>query len=72
MAGGTVDGSLVPFPTATTQLSGSETSLLVNDTYSTVTGGNVIFQGTATGLSGAYSSRTLSNLLKLSPSDRFN
>lgn len=52
--GGTVDGTYSLFPTPTTQLSETETALTVNYTCTTVTGGEVVYQGQGAGLSGAY------------------
>ncbi|WP_379145805.1 hypothetical protein [Paenibacillus sp. sgz500992] len=54
VAGGTVNGSFVNFPTPTTDISVNDTALQVNYTCSTVTGGRVITQGLGSGISGAY------------------
>lgn len=54
VAGGTVNGSFVNFPTPTTAFSVNDTALQVNYTCSTVTGGRVITQGLGSGISGAY------------------
>ncbi|MGH4052943.1 MAG: hypothetical protein ACREVX_16720 [Clostridium sp.] len=47
--GGTVNGTFVNYPTATTIIPDSETALLVNRTSTTITGGEVIFQGITSG-----------------------
>jgi hypothetical protein len=60
--GATVNGTYTTFPTATTQLSESVSALVVNDTCTTITGGQVIYQGEGTGLSGAYQN-TVDNLI---------
>lgn len=54
VAGGTVNGSFVNFPTPTTAIPAAETALVVNYTCTTVTGGRVITQGLGSGISGAY------------------
>ncbi|WP_151735555.1 hypothetical protein [Paenibacillus tengchongensis] len=56
VAGGTLNGSFVNFPTATTPIPANDTALQVNNTCTTVTGGRVITQGLGSGLSGAYQS----------------
>ncbi|MBU3161121.1 hypothetical protein KPL37_15465 [Clostridium frigoris] len=50
--GGTVNGTFVNYPTATTIIPNSETALLVNTTSTTITGGQVIFQGVTSGTGG--------------------
>ncbi len=45
LLGGTLNGSFVNFPTATTNIPNSETALLVNTTSTTLTGGQVLLQG---------------------------
>jgi len=52
LLGGTVNGTFVNYPTATTIIPDSETSLLVNTTSTTITGGEVIFQGITSGTGG--------------------
>ncbi len=47
LLGGTLNGSFVNFPTATTNIPNSETALLVNTTSTTLTGGQVLLQGLA-------------------------
>lgn len=54
VAGGTVDGSFVNFPTPTTAIPVTATALQVNYTCTTVTGGRVIAQGLGSGFAGAY------------------
>ena len=49
LVGGTVDGTFVNYPTATTIIPNSETALLVNTTSTTITGGEVVFQGVTSG-----------------------
>jgi hypothetical protein len=49
LLGGTLDGTFVNYPTATTIIPDSETALLVNNSSTTITGGEVIFQGVSTG-----------------------
>jgi hypothetical protein len=52
LLGGTVNGTFVNYPTATTIIPDSETALLVNTTSTTITGGEVIFQGITSGSGG--------------------
>lgn len=54
IAGGTVNGTFVNYPTPTTAIPVTETALLVNYTCTAVTGGRVITQGIGSGISGAY------------------
>ena len=49
LLGGTLNGTFVNFPTATTIIPDSETALLVNITSTTITGGEVVFQGITSG-----------------------
>lgn len=49
LLGGTINGTFGNFPTATTIIPDSETALLVNTTSTTITGGEVVFQGVAAG-----------------------
>ena len=49
LLGGTINGTFVNYPTATTIIPDSETALLVNTTSTTITGGEVIFQGITSG-----------------------
>ena len=53
LLGGTINGVYVNYPTATTIIPDSETALLVNRTCTTITGGEVIFQGVVSGGSGS-------------------
>lgn len=62
IAGGTVNGTFVNYPTPTTAIPATETALLVNYTCTAVTGGRVITQGIGSGISGAYQNVAL-NLL---------
>ncbi|MED5018093.1 hypothetical protein P9847_12345 [Paenibacillus chibensis] len=52
--GGTVDGSFQYFPTPTTDIPTDSTALMVNFTCTTVTGGQVIYEGQTYGASEAY------------------
>ena len=47
--GGTMDGEFVNFPTDNTSIPLSETALTVNNTLTTITGGQVLFQGLVAG-----------------------
>lgn len=47
--GGTLDGAFANYPTATTIIPDDETALLVNTTSTTITGGEVVFQGVTSG-----------------------
>jgi len=49
LLGGTINGTFVNYPTANTIIPDSETALLVNNTCTTITGGEVIFQGITSG-----------------------
>ncbi|MBC2728518.1 hypothetical protein [Desulfosporosinus sp.] len=49
LLGGTLDGAFVNYPTATTIIPNAETALLVNTTSTTITGGQVVFQGLTSG-----------------------
>lgn len=60
--GATVNGTYSLFPTPTTQLSEAASALVVNYTSTTITGGQVVYQGEGTGLSGAYLN-TVGNLI---------
>ncbi|KEZ54432.1 hypothetical protein [Metabacillus indicus] len=62
--GGTVNGTFTTFPTATTNIPNNETALLVNTTSTTITGGEVVFQGLAAA-SGSSSTRVLTTELLL-------
>ncbi|MET1168158.1 hypothetical protein ABWV16_24240, partial [Bacillus velezensis] len=44
LVGGTLDGAFINYPTATTIIPDSETALLVNNSSTTITGGEVVFQ----------------------------
>lgn len=52
IVGGTVNGTFAAYPTATTNIPNNETALLVNTTSTTITGGEVVFQGLAAAGSG--------------------
>lgn len=52
LVGGTLNGAFVNYPTATTIIPDSETALLVNNTSTTITGGEVVFQGITGGAAG--------------------
>ncbi|TCK98514.1 hypothetical protein EDC19_0936 [Natranaerovirga hydrolytica] len=52
IVGGTLDTPYVNFPTATTEIPDNETALLVNATATTITGGEVVFQGVVSGAAG--------------------
>ncbi|MEK4274711.1 MULTISPECIES: hypothetical protein [unclassified Paenibacillus] len=52
LVGGTLNGTFVNYPTATTIIPDSETALLVNNTSTTITGGEVVFQGITGGGAG--------------------
>jgi hypothetical protein len=65
VAGGTVNGSFVNFPTPTTAIPIAETALLVNYTCTAVTGGRVITQGLGSGISGAYQNVSVNLLSQL-------
>ncbi|MEK4325106.1 hypothetical protein MKX70_04350 [Paenibacillus sp. FSL R7-0312] len=54
IAGGSVNGAFVNYPTPTTAIPVTETTLQVNYTCTAVTGGRVITQGIGSGISGAY------------------
>ncbi|WP_082232857.1 hypothetical protein [Halobacillus massiliensis] len=51
--GGTVNGTYNNYPTATTNIPNDETGLLVNNNATTITGGEVVFQGITSGGGGA-------------------
>ncbi|MDQ0656160.1 hypothetical protein [Paenibacillus sp. W2I17] len=59
LVGGTLNGSFVNYPTATTIIPDSETALLVNNSSTTITGGEVVFQGVTGG--GTRGSRILAS-----------
>ncbi|WP_082927520.1 hypothetical protein [Paenibacillus oryzisoli] len=62
--GGTVNGTFINYPTATTNIPVSETALLVNSSSTTITGGEVVFQGLAAASTGSSTSLLASqNLL---------
>ncbi|MTH52053.1 hypothetical protein GKZ89_01445 [Bacillus mangrovi] len=56
--GATVNGAFVNFPTATTNIPTNETALLVNSTSTTISGGEVVYQGLASA-SSSTSTRVL-------------
>ena len=51
--GGTINGTFVNYPTATTNIPLSETALTVNSTITTISGGQVLLQGLAAGVDGS-------------------
>jgi len=63
LLGGTLDGAFVNYPTATTIIPDSETALLVNTTSTTITGGQVVFQGVTSGGGGGTRVLATSELL---------
>jgi len=63
LVGGTLNGSFVNFPTATTIIPDSETALLVNNSSTAITGGEVVFQGVTGGGSGSTRILASSELL---------
>lgn len=65
VAGGTVNGSFVNFPTPTTAIPAAGTALQVNYTCTAVTGGRVITQGLGSGISGAYQNVSVNLLNQL-------
>ncbi|MGG4403393.1 hypothetical protein ABEW61_24965 [Paenibacillus amylolyticus] len=52
LVGGTLDGAFINYPTATTIIPDSETALLVNNSSTMITGGEVVFQGITGGGTG--------------------
>ncbi len=63
LLGGTLDGAFVNYPTATTIIPNDETALLVNTTSTTITGGQVVFQGLTSGGGGGTRVIATSELL---------
>lgn len=63
LLGGTLNGTFVNYPTATTIIPDAETALLVNTTSTTITGGEVVFQGVTSGGSGGTRVLATSELL---------
>ena len=61
--GGTLDTAFTNFPTSSTAIPDNETALLVNNTATTITGGEVVFQGVAAGGSGASRALATADLL---------
>ncbi|UNC92305.1 hypothetical protein [Candidatus Contubernalis alkaliaceticus] len=51
--GGALNTAFTNFPTLTTNIPGNETGLMVNNDATTITGGEVVFQGVASGVPGA-------------------
>ena len=49
IVGGTLNGTFTTFPTTTTNIPNNETALLVNNDATTITGGEVVFQGVGAG-----------------------
>ena len=64
IVGGTLNTSFTNFPTTNTAIPNSETSLLINNTATTLTGGQVVYQGVGAGAQG--SSRNLATATLLS------
>ena len=52
LLGGTLDGTFVNYPTANTIIPTNETALLVNNSSTTITGGEVVLQGITAGNKG--------------------
>ncbi|APO46065.1 hypothetical protein BS614_19885 [Paenibacillus xylanexedens] len=63
LVGGTLDGAFINYPTATTIIPDSETALLVNNSSTTITGGEVVFQGVTGGGTGVARILASSELL---------
>ncbi|WP_430788530.1 hypothetical protein VBD025_01215 [Virgibacillus flavescens] len=63
IVGGTLNTAFVNFPTATTNIPLNETALMVNSTATTITGGEVVFQGVAASGMGADRELASANLL---------
>lgn len=63
LLGGTIDGAFTNFPTANTNIPNAETGLLVNNTATTITGGETIYQGVTSGGAGASQVTLSQNLL---------
>jgi len=62
---GTLNGAFVNFPTATTNIPTNETALLVNNTSTTITGGEVVMQGIVAGTKGSGRIEASADLLSL-------
>ncbi|CAM4526859.1 hypothetical protein [Paenibacillus xylanexedens] len=64
--GGTINGGFVSFPTATTNIPTSETALLINNTLTTISDGQVLLQGLVAGVEGSarISAASSSSLLE--------
>ncbi|WP_165868464.1 hypothetical protein [Natranaerovirga hydrolytica] len=60
---GTLNGTFVNFPTANTTIPNDETALLVNINSTTITGGQVVYQGVAAGGPGASRDLATASLL---------
>lgn len=63
LVGGILDGAFINYPTATTIIPDSETALLVNNSSTTITGGEVVFQGVTGGGTGVARILASSELL---------
>ncbi|WP_113927027.1 hypothetical protein [Bacillus sp. P14.5] len=63
VVGGTLNTGYSAFPTITTNIPNNETALLVNNTATIITGGEVVFQGVASGAPGANRDLAKANLL---------
>lgn len=63
IVGGTLNTPFVDFPTATTLIPNNETALRVNNTATTITGGEVVFQGVGSSAPGSSRDLATANLL---------
>ncbi|WP_404332362.1 hypothetical protein [Mesobacillus maritimus] len=63
VVGGTLNTAFTTFPTTNTNIPNNETALLVNNDATTITGGEVVFQGVASGAPGASRDLAEANLL---------
>lgn len=63
IVGGTLNTSFADFPTATTGIPNNETALRVNATATTITGGEVVFQGVGSSSSGSSRDLATADLL---------
>lgn len=63
IVGGTLNTPFVDFPTATTRIPNNETALRVNATATTITGGEVVFQGVGSSAPGSSRNLATADLL---------
>lgn len=63
IVGGTLNGSFDNFPTSNTSIPDDETALLVNNTATTISGGQVVYQGVAAGERGTHRNLATATLL---------